>query len=125
MSWYKGKYFTLRTAIGERNLQGKDIGVVETTRARPGWPCPKFRHETDDYLISLYSCDDKEGFYIFCWVNDNIVRMVSSTNTREEMVFQKVKMPRKNATNKNHLPQSFGDKTVSEIEIPGVVDDYN
>ncbi len=41
-------HFTLARAIGERGLHGKGVGVVGTARARPGWPCPKFEHVTDD-----------------------------------------------------------------------------
>ncbi len=51
--------------------------------------------------------------------------MVLTIHTGEEEILQKRKRPQKNATNKNHLPQIFGDEPVAEIEIPGVVDDYN
>ncbi len=51
--------------------------------------------------------------------------MVSSIHTAEEKILWKWKWPRKNATNKNHLPKIFGDEPVEEIEIPGVVDSYN
>jgi len=80
---------------------------------------------TDACFNSLYYCDDEEGFRIFCWVDNNIVTMVSSIHTGEEKILRKRKRPRKNATNKNHLPQIFGDEAVAEIEIPDVVIDYN
>ena len=118
-------YFTLSRAIGERGLRGKGVGVVGTARARPGWPCSEFKNVTDACFNSLYYCDDEEGFRIFRWVDNNIVTMVSSIHTGEEKILRKRKRPQKNATNKNHLPQIFGDEAVAEIEIPGVVDDYN
>ncbi len=84
-------------------------------RGRPGWPCPEVRCVMDDCFNSVYQCDDEEDFYIFHWVDNNIITIDSSIHTGKEK--------RKNPTNKNHLPQIFRDKPVADIEVPGVVDD--
>ncbi len=79
----------------------------------------------DVWFNSLYYCDDEEGFHILHWIDKKIATMVSSIHIGEDKILQKQKRPRKNATNKNYLLQIFADAPVAEIDIPGVVDDFN
>ncbi len=90
-----------------------------------GWPPKEFQAIQDNCFITMHYCDDEEGYRIFWWVDNNKVTIVSTIHTGEEAVKITRKRPRKNATNKHHLPLLFGDKSVAEFKIPGIIYDYN
>ncbi len=58
----------------------------------------------------------------FLGVDNNKAIMVSTIHTVEEAMKRTWK---KLATNKHHLPLVFGEKSVEEFEIPGIINDYN
>lgn len=71
--------------------------------------------------------NDKNNFRIFCWVDNNVVKFVSNVHrgTKDETVEKARRRPRTNQLNKVGVEEVWGDQPRVNIQIPGIVDDYN
>ena len=72
--------------------------------------------------------NDKVGNYrIFCWIDNNIVKMVSNIHTGDsiEQVLRNRRKPRLNEFNKKHVRLIWGDEHRRELEIPQIINNYN
>ncbi len=76
-------YFTLPKVVREAGLQGVNIGCVGTFQARKGWTPKPIAEVNDKKFITLYHYDNN-SFCIFCWVDNNVVTMVSMIHLGEE-----------------------------------------
>ena len=75
---------------------------------RPNWPPLEFsKRATHDerYNILHYMNDLKGNFQMFCWIDNNIVRMVSNVHigTKDKSVMKPRKKPRINELNRKHI----------------------
>ncbi len=118
-------YFTLPKVVGETGLRGVGVACVGTARARQGWPPKPIADVDDKRFNTLYHYDDPNGFRIFRWVDNNVVTMVSTMHSGEEVIERKRRKPRENKHNKSFLPLVFGERAIARVEIPGVIDFYN
>jgi hypothetical protein len=59
------------------------------------------------------------------WVDNNVVTMVSTVHTGHEKIERSRKKPRTTGTNRANLGPVWGTEFVRQIEIPGMIDDYN
>mmetsp|Transcript_34686 Transcript_34686/g.35275 ORF Transcript_34686/g.35275 Transcript_34686/m.35275 type:complete len:85 (-) Transcript_34686:98-352(-) len=80
--------------IGTRKC---DITVMGTARAKVNWSPTEFSKSTlhDERYNTLYYMNDPKGnFRMFCWIDNNIVKMVSNVymGTKDEVIMK----PRKN-----------------------------
>src|SRR5210317_2027807 len=116
-------YFTLGKAI--KGCKDANIAVVGTARARRGWPPREFKNIEDKRFNTLYTLNDKDGFKIMRWVDNNVVTMVSTLHDGTETITRQRKRPRKTTTNMSFVDTVWGGDWVKEISIPGVIDDYN
>jgi len=119
-------YFTtpnVMEATRERN-----VGVVWTARGRTGWPPKELLAIDDERFNSLYLMNDERNFLIGRWVDNNIVKMVSTVHRGmdTECVERERRRPRTTATNKTHVNEVWGpDQPTRLIKIPKMIDDYN
>eukprot|EP00977_Amphora_coffeiformis_P024269 scaffold15276_cov88-Amphora_coffeaeformis.AAC.1 len=101
------------------------IGCVGTSRFECGWPPKEFRDIKDDRFNTLYTMVDKGKFLMARWIDNNQVTMVTNVHRGDEKIARTRRKPRENSTNKGHLRAVWGDGYTREIEIPGMIDDYN
>lgn len=116
-------YFTYPKIL--KSMREEGVGCVGTARAKQGWPPKEFKDVSDDRFNSLYLLNDEKNFLIGRWVDNNVVTMVSTVHTGHETVRRQRRRPRVTATNRNNIQQVWGNAGVKEIEIPGIIDDYN
>ena len=115
-------YFTFQKVM--TLCRGAGFGVVGTACARRGWPPKEFKDIKDDRFNTFYLL--KEEQQLSCrWVDNNVVAMVSTIHTGREKIARARCKPRPTNTNRNHSNAVWGSRGVTEIEIPGVIDDYN
>ena len=79
----------------------------------------------DDIFNTLYYLDDRNNYRIFIWVDNNIVTMVSTVHTGYEKISRIRRSPSVNIINRESVKKIWGDQGEKEIQIPGVIDDYN
>ncbi len=92
---------------------------VGTARASKGWPPKPIANKR---FNTLYHYDDDNGFFIFCWVDNNVVTMVSTIHSGEEVIKQRRRRPRDNQYKKQFLPLVFKERAVADVEIPQEID---
>ena len=115
-------YFTFAKVL--KSMRDVGVGCVGTARARRGWPPKEFKDITDDRFNTWYLL--KEEHQLTCrWVDNNIVTMVSTVHNGYEKIKKTRRRPRPTATNRRHVQAVWGNNGTAEIEIPGVIDDYN
>lgn len=123
--------FTTSTAI--KNLRGCGVGVVGTARARRGWPPKEIKDKSsknpdgvdDMHFNSLHYTHDKDNYLIARWVDNNVVKMVSTIHQPHDTVMKKRRRPRITNTNKNNVGAVWKGAHTVEIQIPKIIDDYN
>ena len=71
--------------------------------------------------------DSKKNFQIFCWIDNNIVKLVSNIHmgSKDEVVMKSIKKPKINEFNRKHIRFVWGDEHVVPIKIPTLTNDYN
>eukprot|EP00977_Amphora_coffeiformis_P007696 scaffold1690_cov182-Amphora_coffeaeformis.AAC.53 len=116
-------YFTWAKVVTSLTEMG--VGCVGTSRFERGWPPKEFRDIKDDRFNTLYTMVDKGKFLMARWIDNNQVTMVTNVHKGDERIKRTRRKPRENSTNKGHLQQVWGDGYIREIEIPGMIDDYN
>jgi Transposase IS4 len=116
-------YFTWPKVI--EGLRLRNIAVVGTARAKRGWPPKEIKDVDDARFNTLYLLNDDLNFLTARWVDNNIVTMVSTLHTGEEIVTSSRKRPRATAVNRNHLNTVWGNEAKRSIAIPKMIDDYN
>ena len=91
-------YFTVQGVPSGCHDMG--IGMVGTAHARKGWPPKEFKEVNDNRFNTLYYLDGEDDKYrMFCWVDNNLVTMVSTVNDGSEEIEKNRKKPRENSTN--------------------------
>ena len=69
------------------------------------------------------------NFQMFCWVDNNIVKMVLNVHmgAKDESVMKPQKKPRINEFNRRHIiiRLVWGDDHVITVKIPQIIKDYN
>ena len=101
-------YFTVtkQWMIGTRKC---NVAAMRTARGRPGWPPKEIGKKSiqDKRYNSLYYINDKVGNYqVFCWIDNNIVKMVSNIHTgasSDEHVLRNRRKSWLNEFNKKHI----------------------
>ena len=81
----------------------------------------------DDRFNSCYLLNDKNNYKIFRWIDNNIVKMVSTVHTgcEGEQVEANRRRPRINPINKNNVAHVWGNQHRRNIFIPVIINDYN
>lgn len=118
--------FTTSTAI--KNLRECGVGVVGTARARRGWPPKEIRDKSpktsngidDTHFNSVYYTHDKDNYLIVRWVDNNVVKMISTVHLPNESVLKIRRKPRITTTNKSNVDLIWKDSHTVEIHIPKV-----
>ena len=92
-----------------------------------GWPPKEIRELDEKRYNVIHYMNDKNNFRIFCWVDNNVVKFVSNVHrgTKDETVEKARRRPRTNQLNKVGVEEVWGDQPRVNIQIPGIVDDYN
>jgi hypothetical protein len=116
-------YFTYPDVI--KGITDLDVGVVGTACARRGWPPKEMRDIADNCFNTVYLMNDRKGFKIIHWVDNNVVTMVSNVHTGEEVVTRECRCPRESNVNRQALRTFWREAAVRMIDIPGCIDDYN
>ena len=67
------------------------------------------------------------NFQMFCWIDNNIVKMVSNVHmgAKDESVMKPRKKPRINKFNRKHIHLVWGDDHVVTVKIPQIINNYN
>ncbi len=79
----------------------------------------------DKGFKTLYHYDDNNGFCIFSWVDDIVVTIVSTNQSKEAVIMLRRSRPRDNQYNKQFLLLDFGERALTDVEIPRAIDYYN
>ena len=72
--------------------------------------------------------NDRVGnYWIFCLIDNNIVKMVSNvlTGASTEQVLRNRRKPRLNKFNKKHIKLIWGDQHRKKVQISQIINDYN
>ena len=115
--------FTLSKVLS--GARAMNVAICGTARARRGCPPKEYKNIFNERFNSLYWINNKDNFQIQRWVDNNVVTMVTTMHTPDEMVSHIRKKPRVNAVNKVNLDRIWGENFTRMIEIPKVIDDYN
>jgi Transposase IS4 len=117
-------FFTRPRAIA--SLREMGVAVVGTARAKRGWPPPEIKAIDDARFNTLYLLHDTMNFLIARWVGNRAKTMVSTIHTGTEIQIRQRLRPRATTSaNRNQIRSVWGNQSVRDIAIPGVVDDYN
>ena len=116
-------YFTWSRVCAE--LTSLNIGFVGTARFQRGWPPKEVKTIQDNRFNSLYLLNDKGGYRIARWIDNNVVTMVTNVHSGYESITRSRKRPRQTPTNRNHVASVWGEDAVKDITIPCIIDDYN
>ena len=67
------------------------------------------------------------NFRMFCWIDNNIVKMVSNVHmgSKDKAVICPRKKPRLNEFNCKHIRLVWGTDHVVTVKIPQIINDYN
>ena len=98
--------------------------------SRPNWPPKEFsKHVLHDvrYDTLYYINNPKGNFQMFCWIDNNVVEMVSNMHmgTKDGVVIKPRKKPRINEFDRRDIRLVWGDEYVVTIKIPTLIKDYN
>lgn len=107
-----------------RKLREKNIGPCGTTRVnRIEYPAHLEQHALTEWnTIDGCSID---GVLCFRWMDNNIVRMLTTVHPWNEVTRSMRQRPRKTSTNATVVRKAFGDKERAAFFIPTAIDDYN
>ena len=94
-------------------------------RADSGWPPKEIRELEDNRFNIVHHMDTKDGYRIFRWVDNNVVKFVSNVHLGTESIKKECCRPRINELNKVGVRSVWGEDHTKKIRIPGIVDDYN
>lgn len=92
-----------------------------------GWPSVEFTAVDDEQFKSLYLMNDVKNYRFSRWVNNSVVKMVSTVHTglEGEDIEANRRRPRLNPTNKNNFENVWGKEHRRKINIPLVINNYN
>lgn len=120
---FMDNFFTYPKIIAE--LKGKGVAVVGTARPKRNWPPNELKVPSHAQFNDLYYCSDDFGNLTMRWVDNNIVMLVSNAHNPGDFIERPRRKPRLTNTNKTHVESVWGHTSVTNIQIPLVIDDYN
>ena len=79
----------------------------------------------DKKFNTFYYINNADDYWIFRWIDNNVVLMVSTIHTDHEELERPQKRPRITDKNKGHVQLLWGDNHTINIKIPLLIDNYN
>eukprot|EP00957_Ditylum_brightwellii_P134295 10239008-Ditylum_brightwellii.AAC.1 len=118
-------YFTHPKVVGK--LHNLGIGVVGTIRFQMSWPPKELRgaSQTNVDFNEFYLTVDNLGTLVACWMDNNVILMVSTVHRVGEAVMCMRRRPRIMVKNKGHVTQIWDKQGKVEVQMPRMVDNYN
>ena len=115
-------YFTSHKTMRSRckhNLAGLGTARANNIRAE------EIKDIKDKKFNTLYYINNADDYRIFRWIDNNVVLMVSTIHTGDEVLKRAQRRPRITDKNKGHVQLVWGDNHTVNINIPLLIDDYN